>query len=87
VPDERMESLWRNPEFRPAGETTDAAVKQVQAGLRDVRSAREFVGMSQTEIAQIEDRENTMDPVAQQVARSFQALTAGGGSGPAAAGG
>jgi hypothetical protein len=87
VPDERMESLWRNPEFRTEGETTDAAVKQVQAGLRDVRSAREFVGMSQTEIAQIEDRENTMDPVAQQVARSFQALTAGGGSGPAAAGG
>lgn len=72
-PDARMESLWRNPEFRTEGETTDAAVKQLQAGLRDVRSAREFVGISQTEIAAMEDRESSLDPVAERIAREFRA--------------
>lgn len=71
--DARMESLWRNPEFRTEGETTDAAIKQVAAGLRDIRSGREFIGLSQTEIAQIEDRESSMDPVAERIAREFRA--------------
>jgi hypothetical protein len=84
VPDTRMESLWRNPEFRTEGETTDAAVKQVQTGLRDLRSAREFVGMSQTEIAQIEDREATNDPVVAALSREFRAGAGmtGGGTAP-----
>ncbi len=81
-PDARMESLWRNPEFRTEGETTDAAVKQLQAGIRDLRSTREFVGISQTEIAAMEDRESRMDPVAERIAREFQA----GVTGAAAAG-
>jgi hypothetical protein len=68
-----MESLWRNPEFRTEGETTDAAVKQLGAQLRDLRSAREFVGISQSEIAAMEARESTMDPVAERIAREFQA--------------
>jgi hypothetical protein len=71
--DARMESLWRNPEFRTEGEITDAAVKQLQAGIRDQRAAREFVGMSQTEIAQIEGREDQLDPAAARIAREFQA--------------
>ena len=72
-----MESLWRNPEFRTEGETTDAAVKQVQTGLRDLRAAREFVGISQTEIAQMEERESRLDPVAERIAREFQAGVTG----------
>jgi hypothetical protein len=80
VPDERMESIWRNPEFRTEGETTDAAVKQLQSGMRDLRSAREFVGISQTEIAQMEERENSLDPVAARIAREFQAGIAGAGT-------
>jgi hypothetical protein len=82
--DVRMETLWRNPEFRTEGEITDAAVKQLASGIRDQRSAREFVGLSQSEIADMEDREATMDPVAQQIARQFQAGV--GMTGGAAAG-
>jgi len=77
APDARMESLWRNPEFRTEGETTDAAVKQLASGLRDLRAAREFVGISQTAIAEMEKREATMDPVAERIAREFQAGIAG----------
>jgi hypothetical protein len=73
VPDARMESIWRNTEFRTEGETTDAAIKQLASGIRDLRSAREFVGISQTEIAQIEEREASLDPVAARLARDFQA--------------
>jgi hypothetical protein len=73
VPDERMEVIWKNPEFRTEGETTDAAVKQVASGIRDIRAAREFVGISQTEIAQMEAREATIDPIATQLAKQFQA--------------
>jgi hypothetical protein len=73
APDARMESIWRNPEFRTDGETTDAAVKQLQSGIRDLRSAREFVGLSETAITQMEQREAEADPVAERLARSFQA--------------
>jgi hypothetical protein len=59
VPAEGMETIWRNPEFRTEAEVTDAAVKQLAAGIRDQRSAREFVGLSQTEIAQMEARNET----------------------------
>lgn len=79
--DARMESIWRNTEFRTEGETMDAAVKGVQVGVYDVRYAREYVGMSQTAIAQIEAREATADPVAAQIARTFAAgagMTGGG---------
>jgi hypothetical protein len=53
VPD-TIETIWRNPEFRTEAEVTDAAVKQLASGIRDLRSAREFVGLSQTEIGQME---------------------------------
>jgi hypothetical protein len=81
VPAEPMGAIWRNTEFRTEGETTDAGVKQLQSGLRDQRSAREFVGISQTEISQMEEREAAADPVVAQIARTFQAgagMTGGG---------
>lgn len=84
VPQEPMAALWRNPEFRTDGETTDAAVKQVQVGLRDIRSGQEFIGISQTEIAQMEARAAQADPVAMQVARQFQAAVGMTGGGTAA---
>jgi len=73
APDARMESMWRNPEFRTEGETTDAAVKQLHSGIRDLRAAREFVGISETAIKEMEGRADTLDPVASQIARQFQA--------------
>jgi hypothetical protein len=71
--DVRMETLWRNPEFRTEAEITDAAVKQLASGIRDKRSAREFVGLSQTEIGDIEDREEAAmaDPVLAQISRDL----------------
>jgi hypothetical protein len=82
--DARMEAIWRNTEFRTEGETMDAAVKGVQTGIYDVRYAREYVGMSQTAIAEMERRENTADPVVAQIARTFQAGAGmtGGGTAP-----
>jgi hypothetical protein len=79
--DARMEAIWRNTEFRTEGETMDAAVKGVQTGIYDVRYAREYVGMSQTAIAEMERREAAADPVVAQIARTFQAgagMTGGG---------
>jgi hypothetical protein len=58
TPDE-IETIWGNPEFRTEAEVTDAAVKQLAAGIRDLRSAREFVGLSQAEISQMEARHET----------------------------
>jgi hypothetical protein len=69
----RMETLWRNPEFRTEAEITDAAVKQLASGIRDKRSAREFVGLSQTEISDMEDREEAAmaDPTLEQISRDL----------------
>jgi len=71
-PDE-IETIWRNPEFRTEAEVSDAAVKQLAAGIRDLRSAREFVGLSQAEIAQMEAREEAAaaDPTLQAIARDL----------------
>ena len=72
VPD-NIETIWKNPEFRTEGETTDAAIKRVQAGLADIRQGREDVGYSATQIANMERREADMDPVALRIAREFRA--------------
>lgn len=72
-----METIWRNPEFRTEGETTDAAIKRVQAGLSDIRQGREDVGYSATQIENMERRESELDPVAARIAREFQAGIAG----------
>jgi hypothetical protein len=72
-----IETIWRNPEFRTEGETTDAAIKRVAAGLADIRQGREDVGYSATQITNMEQRENTLDPVAARIAREFQAGVTG----------
>ena len=88
VPAERMETIWRNPEFRTEAEVTDAATKNLASGLWDVRYAREFIGMSQTAIAQLEAREeaNGLDATLQSVLRPLTTTQPpSGASGPAPA--
>jgi hypothetical protein len=62
VPD-TIETIWKNPEFRTEGETTDAAIKRVQAGLADIRQGREDVGYSSTQIANMEKRDQAINPM------------------------
>lgn len=73
LPDDggRMETIWRNPEFRTEGEITDAAIKRRQAGLATLRQAREDVGYSQTQISRMEaeDEQSAMDPISQALLR------------------
>jgi hypothetical protein len=79
VPPEGLECIWKNPEFRTEAEVTDAAVKQLAAGIRDLRSAREFVGLSQTEIQAMEDREaangDTLDATLSRILRPVPGQT------------
>lgn len=52
--DVRMETMWRDPQYRTEGELTDAVVKRVQAGLSSLRQGREDVGYSATQIERME---------------------------------
>ena len=52
--DARMETIWTNPEFRTEGELTDSVVKKLGSGIASLRQAREDVGYTQTQIAQLE---------------------------------
>jgi hypothetical protein len=60
---EAIETIWKNPEFRTDGETTDAAIKRVQAGLADIRQGREDVGYSATQIKNMEERDQAINPL------------------------
>jgi hypothetical protein len=88
VPTNPIAAIWRNSEFRTEGEITDAAVKQLTSGIRDLRAVREFVGISQTEIEQIEEREATsgLDATLARITRPVVPGTPGvpGGGNPTA---
>ena len=86
MPNAPMRVIWRNPEFRTMAETMDAAVKGLASGMYDLRYAREFVGMSQTEIQQVEEREATTDPTTAAVLRTFNAAAGVGQPGVTDAG-
>jgi len=62
---ERLETIWRNPEFRTEGELTDAVVKRLVTHISSLRQAREDVGYSQEVITRMEDddRRNPPPPV------------------------
>lgn len=77
---ERMETLWRNPEFRTEGEVTDAAVKKYQAGIASRRQARVDVGYSQTLIDQLErdDEKAATDPLMAALLRPVAPSAQGG---------
>jgi hypothetical protein len=62
---ERIETIWRNPEFRTEGETVDALLKMRTLGV-PVEALWEKWGASQTEIArwrEMADAEAARDPV------------------------
>jgi hypothetical protein len=67
--DASMETIWTDPQFRTEGERTDAAVKRLAAGIASLRQAREDVGYSQTQIAQLEDddRQEALNPAVAQI--------------------
>jgi len=75
LPDDggRMETIWRNPEFRTEGEVTDAAIKRVLARLATVRQGREDVGYSQTQISRMEaeDEREAVDPITNALLRGM----------------
>jgi hypothetical protein len=52
--DDRMETIWTNPEFRTEGELVDAVVKKLASGVTSLRQAREDVGYTQTQILALE---------------------------------
>jgi hypothetical protein len=81
--DARMETIWTNPEFRTEGELTDSVVKKLQSGIASLRQAREDVGYSATQIAQLEkdDQSAAVDPIMQQILKDVA-----GGNTDAAAG-
>lgn len=64
-PDESVETIWRNPEFRTEGELTDSLVKMASLGVPH-EALWERWGASQEEIARWRDMrtdEAAMDPV------------------------
>jgi hypothetical protein len=62
----RMETIWRDPQYRTEGEVTDAAIKRLQTGISSLRQARIDVGYSQTEITDLEaDDRREMRPMSE----------------------
>lgn len=61
--DARMETLWKDPQYRTEGERTDAIVKRLQTRIASLRQAREDYGYTATEIERLEA--DDMDEAAQ----------------------
>jgi hypothetical protein len=60
--DDRMETIWTNPQYRTEGELTDAVIKRLASRISSLRQAREDVGYTATQIAQLEkDDEHERD--------------------------
>lgn len=69
--DERMETMFANPEFRTEGELADATVKKLGAQIISVRQAREDLGYTAEQIRQMERDDaavTAIDPVTERVA-------------------
>lgn len=54
---ERMETVWRDAQFRTEAEMADSVVKKYQAGITTLRQARVDVGYSQTTIDRMEQED------------------------------
>lgn len=50
----RLETIWKDPQYRTEGERTDAAIKRFQTGISSLRQTRIDVGYSQGEIRDLE---------------------------------
>jgi hypothetical protein len=79
----RMETIWTDPQYRTEGERTDAAVKRLASGIASLRQAREDVGYSQTQIAQLEadDQRAATDPILAQIMKDATGANAVPGAG------
>jgi hypothetical protein len=74
-----MEAIFRNPEFRTAGELADSLTKLLAAGVIDIRQAREDYGYSATQISRMESREAAAaaDPAMDKLVAHMTAGTGG----------
>lgn len=54
----RMETIWRDPQYRTDAERTDAALKRFQGGVVPLRQTREDLGYSPTQIEQMEEADD-----------------------------
>lgn len=69
--DSRMETIWRDPQYRTDGERTDAALKRYQGRVVPLRQTREDLGYSQVQIERMEeaDASAATDPIAAALLR------------------
>jgi hypothetical protein len=67
-----LETMWRDPSTPTIAQKADAAVKLAQAGIISKDQAREDLGYTDEQRARMAEADNT-DPLAEQIARSFQA--------------
>ncbi|MBA3781192.1 MAG: phage portal protein [Nocardioides sp.] len=70
--DSRMETLWKDPQYRTEGERTDAIVKRLGARIASLRQAREDYGYSATEIQRLES--DDLDEAAQMSGAGVKAV-------------
>lgn len=85
-PDEPVETVWADPEYRTEGERTDAVIKKVSQGIIDIRQAREDLGYTPKQIQALEERDRDRaesDPVL-RAARELSGGGAGDGAGDGA---
>ncbi len=54
----RMETIWRDPQYRTEGERTDAALKRYQGNVVPLRQTREDLGYSPTQIEAMEEADD-----------------------------
>lgn len=77
--DARMETLWKDPQYRTEGERTDAIVKRLQSRIASLRQAREDYGYSATEIERLEaDDMNEAAQIAGVGVKAVRDAAAGG---------
>jgi hypothetical protein len=70
--DARMETMWRDPQYRTEGERTDAIVKRLQTRMASLRQAREDYGYSAEQIKRLE--KDDVDEAAQVAGAGVKAI-------------
>jgi hypothetical protein len=81
--DARMETIWTNPQYRTEGELTDAVIKRLMSRISSLRQAREDVGYTATQIAQLErdDKAAQTDPILAAILKNADLGNADAGAG------
>jgi len=76
--DALLEVIWRDPQYRTEGESTDAAIKRYQSGITTQRQAREDVGYSQTQIDRMERQDAALEARVAVVANGLAGVSVTG---------